>query len=199
MKSEPSTSRSTSHSLIRRAQQADAVAWEALTRIYSPLVYTWAKQAGLQPNDAADVMQDVFQRLVSRLSQFQRRTPNDSFRGWLYTITRNRIRDFYRRRQRGELARGGTHAQQAWNELPQQPADPKSADGQAELNGVRQRALELASGDFESRTWQAFWRTAVQGDSPQDVASDLGISVWAVYKARSRVLAKLKTEFKDLL
>ena len=64
---------------------------------------------------------------------------------------------------------------------------------------MRKRALELISGDFESRTWQAFFRTTVQGDAPQDVANDLGISVWAVYKARSRVLTKLRAEFADLL
>ena len=59
--------------------------------------------------------------------------------------------------------------------------------------------MELASGEFEGRTWKVFWRTAVEGDAPADVAADFGMSVWAVYKVRSRVLAKLRSEFQDLL
>jgi RNA polymerase sigma-70 factor (ECF subfamily) len=79
------------------------------------------------------------------------------------------------------------------------PPDSHSDDGAAEVNGIRRRALELVSGEFESRTWQAFWRSAVEGDAPADVAADLGISVWAVYKARSRVLQRLREEFAELL
>ena len=190
---------STSHSLIRRAQAADSVAWEKLTRMYSPVVYGWARQAGLQPDDASDVMQNVFHALTSRLHQFQRRGAGDSFRGWLYIITKNKVRDHFRAKRDKAQALGGTDAQQMWQRLPDAPPDLDSADGSAEMNGVRRRALELASGDFESRTWQAFWRTAVEGDTPQDVAADLGLSVWAVYKARSRVLTKLRSEFEDLL
>ena len=68
----PQQNGSTSTSLVRRAQQADAVAWEKLTRLYGPVVYGWARQSGLQPDDAADVMQNVFHSLTTRLTQFQR-------------------------------------------------------------------------------------------------------------------------------
>lgn len=189
----------TSHSLVRRAQKAEPVAWEKLTRLYSPVVYGWARGAGLQPDDASDVMQDVFHTLTSRLNQFERRNDDDSFRGWLYSVTRNKIRDYFRTHRDKALAFGGTDAQEMFRELAETPPDANSSDGISELHGVRRRALELTSGEFESRTWQAFWRTAVEGDSPNDVASDLGISVWAVYKARSRVLTKLRAEFEDLL
>ena len=195
----PSQNGSTSESLILRAQRADSVAWEKLTRLYSPVVYGWARKAGLQPDDASDVMQNVFETLTSRLNQFQQRNGNDSFRGWLYTITRNKVRDHFRVKRDKAQAFGGTDAQQMWQGLPETPPETSSSDGQSELNGVRKRALELVSGDFESRTWQAFWRTAVEGDAPNDVAADLGISVWAVYKARTRVLTKLRSEFEELL
>ena len=190
---------STSQSLVRRAQNADPVAWDRLARIYSPLVYSWARGAGLQSDDASDVMQEVFHTLTTRLGQFERRNESDSFRGWLYAIARNKIRDYFRRKRDRAQAVGGTHAQEMWQGLPEAPPDAASQDGQTEVDGVRRRALELVSGDFESRTWQAFWRTAVEGDSPNDVAADLGISVWAVYNARSRVLTKLREEFSEIL
>jgi RNA polymerase sigma-70 factor (ECF subfamily) len=144
-------------------------------------------------------MQNVFHALTSRLAQFERRNANDSFRGWLYTVTKNKIRDHFRAGQNKAQALGGTDAHEMWQHLPDAPASEQSAEGNAEISGVRQRALELISGGFESQTWQAFMRTTVNGDSPKDVANDLGISVWAVYKARSRVLSKLRTEFADLL
>ena len=53
--------------------------------------------------------------------------------------------------------------------------------------------------DFEPQTWQAFWRTTIQGESPSDVAAELGVSKWTVYKAKSRVLQRLRDEFDDLL
>jgi len=188
-----------SKSLVRRAQRADPAAWDRLVRIYSPIVYGWARGAGLQPDDASDVMQDVFHTLTTQLSKFERRTASDSFRGWLYTVTRNKIRDYFRGRRDQAQAVGGTKAQARWQEVPDGPPDETSLEGKSEIQGVRRRALELASGDFESRTWQAFWRTAVEGDGPNDVAKDLGISVWAVYKARTRVLTKLRAEFEELL
>jgi RNA polymerase sigma-70 factor (ECF subfamily) len=46
--------------------------------------------------------------------------------------------------------------------------------------------------DVTDTTWQAFWRTAMEGQPGKQVAADLGLSVVAVYRARSRVLARLK-------
>lgn len=190
---------STSLSLIRRARLADKPAWEKLTRLYGPVVYNWARQAGLQPDDAADVMQDVFHVLTTQLVRFQRRTANDSFRGWLYTITKNKICDRYRSLQKDAQPLGGTVGLDIWQQLPDAPHDESTQAGKEELSGIRHRALDLISGQFAAQTWQAFFRTAIQGDLPQDVADDLGVSVWAVYKARTRVLTKLRAEFQDLL
>lgn len=192
-------SSSTETSLIRRAQEADPAAWERLSHLYGPVVYGWARTAGLQPQDASDVMQDVFQALTSKLQQFERRSDTDSFRGWLWTVTRNKVRDHFRRILRQASAVGGSTAYQDLQAFADAPPATTSNDGVVELNGVRRRALELVSGEFKSRTWQAFWRSTVEGDAAADVAADLGISVWAVYKARSRVLAKLRDEFAELL
>lgn len=190
---------STALSLIHRAQNADAAAWERLIELYSPIVYRWARRTGLQEQDAADVMQEVFQSVSTNLGNFQRRTQRDSFRGWLWTITRNKVRDHFRLKQNQANAIGGTAALELIQQMPDSPSDSSTDAGLKELSRLKRRALELVSGDFESRTWQAFFRVTVNGETPNDVAADLGISVWAVYKARSRVLQKLRDEFSDLL
>src|SRR5262245_56116892 len=87
---------STSASLIARIRQHDPVAWQIVARSYGPLVYGWARQAGLQSSDAADVMQETFRSVAAGIDAFRRKSSGDSFRGWLWTITRNKIRDHFR-------------------------------------------------------------------------------------------------------
>ncbi len=52
--------------------------------------------------------------------------------------------------------------------------------------------------DFEKSTWRAFWLTAVELLRPQAVAEERDISVAAVYKAKSRVLRRLREELDEL-
>ncbi len=189
---------STSTSLLSRARAADPEAWRRLAALYGPVVYRWARQAGMQPDDAADVMQDVFQAVSQNIVRFDRQAGQGGFRGWLWTITRNKIRDHYRRLKGRAQAAGGTAALEQIHQLPERPPELSSQDGVVERSSVRRRALELVRGDFEANTWQAFWRTTVESETPAEVAKDLGVSVWTVYKARARVLARLREELDGL-
>ena len=53
-------------------------------------------------------------------------------------------------------------------------------------------------GDFEERTWQAFWLTGVDGKAAKEVAQDLGMTLAAVYLAKSRVMKRLKEQIQIL-
>jgi RNA polymerase sigma-70 factor (ECF subfamily) len=95
---------STSSSLLERAKSRDPDAWRWLAEFYGPLVYNWARAAGLQPSDAADVAQEVFRSVSVKLADFRHDRTHDSFRGWLWTITRNKVRDYhFQRRRNGAL------------------------------------------------------------------------------------------------
>lgn len=189
---------STSASLIRRVQRHDRDAWERLSAVYGPVVYEWARQNGLQPPDAADVMQDVFQTLMQSIGRY-REQPSGSFRGWLWTVTRNKVRDQHRKRMNQDAAIGGTDAYSRLLQMPEDPPLNESDLGKCEASGVKRRAMDLMKTDFETQTWQAFWRTTIHGEAASDVARDLGVSKWTVYKARSRVLQRLREEFAELL
>ena len=188
----------TSVSLLARVQANDTEAWARLVRLYGPVVYRWARDAGLQSSDAADVTQEVFGSLTTHIGGFSQQRPADTFRGWLWTITRNRIRDYYRALQQPIRGAGGTAAHERLEQIPDRPPASDSNGGSRELTGVRRRLLDLVRDEFDARTWTAFWRTAVEGDRPADVAADLGVSTWAVYKARSRVLQRLRSELDGL-
>ena len=96
---------------------------------------------------------------------------------------RNKIHDHFRRLKDKPGAVGGTDAHMKLQELPETP--PEGADGgkSLELSRLSRRALEQVKAEFEESTWAAFWRVAVEGDSATDIAADLGVTKWAVYKA----------------
>lgn len=189
---------STASNLLGEVKANDCSAWRRLASLYAPLVYSWARRAGLQAEDAADVVQEVFRAVLKHIANYESGSHGGSFRGWLWTITRNKIKDHWRSQQRQPQAVGGADAHERLLQLPV-PEDlmdeePAGADG-----GVLQRGLELIRGRFEDRTWQAFWQVTAEGREPADVAAALGMSVNAVYVARSRVLARLRQELGEVL
>ena len=201
MSPDPSDPSSISSTLLERVRAQRPEAWERLVDLYGPVVYRWCRQSGLRPEDAADLVQEVFTAVATHLGEFRRERPGDSFGAWLRIITRNKIRDHYRRRQGKPEARGGTEAQQQMAEIgePPAPSDPSAACDDGLDAWLSRRGLELVRAEFENRTWEAFWRTTVEGHAPVHVAEDLGMSVQAVYQAKSRVLRRLRQELGELL
>jgi RNA polymerase sigma-70 factor (ECF subfamily) len=193
---------SVSSSLLQRLQSQETVAWQRLTYLYGPTVYSWCRQKGLSPEDADDVRQEVFQAVVKGIGAFRRDRPGDSFRGWLWTITHNKLCNFRRHGARHDpvAAAGGTTALEHLREIPQdESVTPDPTQAAADQRGLYQRALELIQSEFAERTWQAFWRVAVEGRPAVEVAAELGMSPGAVYIAKSRVRRRLQEEFADLV
>jgi RNA polymerase sigma-70 factor (ECF subfamily) len=193
---------SLSSSLLDRLREQDVEAWKRLTDLYGPLVYSWCRRAGLTPADAADVMQEAFIAVSRAIKTFRRDLPGSTFHGWIATITRNKIQDHFRRCATQPLAQGGSEAQQMLDDVAALDERSVSADAgpsAADRRVLLARATELVRAEFEERTWRAFWLTTVENRLPAHAAEELGISLNAVYKARSRVLRRLREELEGLL
>jgi RNA polymerase sigma-70 factor (ECF subfamily) len=160
--------------------------------LYGPLVYGWARQCGLQEQDAADVVQEVFQSVARAIDRFDDKHPGSTFRGWLWTITRNAVRQHARVRARQAVAVGGTDAQQRMQTLPQATDDDREPDPPAARSALVHRALRLIRDEFEPATWQAFWRMTIDGRAAGDVAEELRLTPGAVRQAKYRVLHRLR-------
>lgn len=187
-------SSSTSSSLIHRVKGRDAEAWRRLAKLYSPLVYRWARQCGLQSSDAADVVQEVFTAVARHVHAFRHDEPQSSFRGWLWTITRNQVRLYYRQLQRRPEALGGSDAQHLFGQhadLTDGDTEPAGFDSRGSLV---HRAVGLIRDDFQPQTWQAFWRQVVEGHSASEIAEELSMTPAAVRQAKYRVLCRLQEE-----
>jgi RNA polymerase sigma-70 factor (ECF subfamily) len=166
--------------------------------LYQPLVRAWCRRCGLQDADVEDITQEVFAAAAANLDRFRHDRPGDTFRGWLRAIARNQVILHYRRSQDRPQAAGGSDA---WRDF-QQLANPLEQDADtdsAEISELYRRAVEQARSEFEERTWQAFWLTAIEDRSPTALAHELGMTPAAIRQAKSRVLRRLKQEMGELL
>src|SRR5262245_9779735 len=190
----------TSLTLLQRLRDNEPEAWRTVVRLYTPLLCHWCARQGLRGADADDVIQEVLQAAAAGLATFRRDRATDSFRAWRRGITRPTVLAHYRRATRQPRAGGGTDALVQLQEVTQaSPPAAEDEDPPSELEGLRRRALELVRGQVQERTWRAFWLTAIEGQSPNDVAAGLGVSPTAVRMARSRVLHRLKEQFGELI
>jgi RNA polymerase sigma-70 factor (ECF subfamily) len=192
-------STSTSRSLLARLRANDPGAWDRLVALYAPLVWHWCQRLNLPGQDSADVFQEVWGAVATHIHAFHKESPKDTFRGWLRTITTNKVRDHFRRLRREPMATGGTDAQMRWSQLPETDADDEGPEANEDNHRLFQRALELIQTEFEERSWSAFWRIVVDGRSPQDVAEELAMSPGAVRVAKCRVLHRLRQELGDVI
>jgi RNA polymerase sigma-70 factor (ECF subfamily) len=197
---EPQAQSGTSLSLLLRLREGQPAAWERLLDLYGPLVCSWCRRGGLNQDDAADVVQEVFASVSSSLNRFRRERPGDSFRGWLRVITRRAIADVFRQRQKQAAARGGDVGQEMLQQIAaQRLPDATPEEETQEQSGVIQQAAKLVQHEFEPTTWRAFWRVAVDGRPSPEVAEELGISPGAVRQAKYRVVRRLRAELEGLL
>lgn len=184
---------STPPSLLERLRQAqEPVSWGQFVRLYTPLLFYWARRLGLQDADASDLVQDVLTQLLQKLPKFDY-DRDRSFRNWLRTVLHNHWRA--RQRRASPVPAGGSDALA-------QVAAPEDSDNLTEREYreyVVRRALELMQSDFAGNTWKACWEHIACGRPAAEVAQRLGMSVGAVYVAASRVLSRLREELKGLL
>ncbi|MFO1063448.1 MAG: sigma-70 family RNA polymerase sigma factor [Pirellulales bacterium] len=183
--------------ILRLPRSADTDAWRQFVEIYEPLIRRYARRRGLQEADIQDLTQRVFTSVASAVERWKPDRSRGRFRAWLFRIARNHLINQAASGRR-ERPQGGT------TQLTRLQAE---VDPRAEL--LDECTLEYRRAAFESAalevkrevkaaTWEAFMLTAVQGHDCDHAAEQLGISVGAVYIARSRVLARLRKLVQEM-
>jgi RNA polymerase sigma factor (sigma-70 family) len=183
--------------LVQLRDGTNHLAWHEFMQLYGPVVYGFARKRGLQDADAADLMQDVMRSVSTSIGRLDYDRSQGTFRGWLFTITRNKVFNFLSARRIRPQAVGDT----ATNRLIDTHPDVSDGSDTWEIEYQRRLAalaMERIKGEFQEKTWQAFWLTAVEGVAAPDAAQQVGISPGAIYVAKSRVLARLKEEVETM-
>jgi RNA polymerase sigma-70 factor (ECF subfamily) len=177
--------------LLRLRDRQDEAAWREFVELYAPIVYGYLRKQGLQDADAADLSQEVFRAVAGAMSRLEYDPAKGAFRNWLFTVVRRKLSNWRSGQENRAPASGDTATQRLLEECPA----PEGAEAAWEAEWERRLfawACEQVRRDVSDTTWQAFWRTAVDGQPGKQVAADLGLSAGAVYLAHHRVLARLK-------
>ena len=176
---------------VRLRDRHDQAAWGEFVDLYAPLVYHYARKQGLQDADAVDLSQEVISAVAGAVGRLEYDPQRGTFRSWLFTVVRRKLSNWRRDEKHRPHGSGDSATHRRLEQYP--VAAGTEVDWEADWQEqVYAWACEQVRREVSETTWQAFWRTAIDAQPGKQVAADLGVSVAAVYLARSRVVARLK-------
>ncbi len=182
--------------LVRIRDSSDHSAWQQFVQLYEPLLRSYLRRHGLQDADAADVAQDTLQRVAGAIGRLEYDRAKGRFRGWLLKIARQRLIDHVSRARRGGIGSGDSAINEMLN-AKLDDEDTRQWDHEYEQR-IANFAMNAIRSEFQEGTWQAFYQTAIENRPADQVAEELGMSVGAVYSAKSRVTARLRRAVAEM-
>ena len=187
----------TSFSLLERAKQADPLAWDQIVDCYGSMVFHWCRTAGLSPEAARDVGQEVFLAAYRNLDRFTPRHHVGSFRSWLRSITRSKFADHVKQHPAGLTPAGGSEALRRVQQLEFPPDDESAVHSDTRL--VYLKIEEFIHNEFSDTHCRAFYMVSSEQLSAKEAAQQLDMTRNAVYLACSKIRRRVKEEFGDLM
>jgi RNA polymerase sigma factor (sigma-70 family) len=186
----------TPHTLLARLRnRRDNQAWQFWLTIYEPWLRYQLTQHRLQHADIDDLLQNVLGVVSQKLPAFVHNGQPGAFRAWLRAILVNEVRNFFRGRQR--LA---SEPSIDWLDHLEDPASELSRQWDEEHDQqIARRLLAAIEPDFERPTWEAFRLLVLEDQPAAEVARHTGMTLNALYIAKSRVLKRLRQELDGLV
>ena len=190
----------TSLTLLKRLQANDGSdAWQRLFELYQPLLIRWLKKYDVQSSDAEDLAQEVLLAVSKSLPDFEHNGRAGAFRTWLRTILVNRLRNFWRARDRHPRPLEGSSIEQRLAKLEDPASEMSQLWNQQHDQHVLNRLLEIVRSEFSPQTWNIFTRVAIRGEKADLIARETEVALNAVFIAKSRVLSRLRAESAGLI
>jgi RNA polymerase sigma-70 factor (ECF subfamily) len=190
----------TRQSLLQRVRDpANTSAWSEFVVLYKPLLMAYVRKRGVsEHDDADDVVQDVFTRLVPAMARFEFNPDRGRFRTWLWQVTHSTLVDWARRR----AVQGRAENNWATNQEAERPGSPDVEWSRLYRNRVLEVVIQRVRKSTQEASWACFEQRILGGRPAAEVASELGLSTNAVYVNASRILAKIReqcAEFSEML
>jgi len=148
------------------------------------------------PGDAEDILQDVFYTLVEANRLLM---PIEHVTGWLFTVARNRITDFFRKKkpqrfsdaelidEEGELL--------AMEDLL---ASPDGAPDELYDRNALLEELELALAELPKEQREVFIANELDGRSFKELAAESGVSVNTLLARKRYAVLHLRKRLQDI-
>ena len=182
--------------LVRLRDANDHAAWSQFVSVYTPLIFGFCCKRGLNETAAGDVCQEVLRAIAKAIPQYQYDPGRSTFRNWLFTVVRSKFNNHLASQARQPRLAGDTTIH-AFTESEADPALEESWRREYQANLIQWAATQIQK-EFKAQTWDAFRRTALLGEAAEVVAGELGLSLNALYVARSRVTRRLKEAIESI-
>ena len=177
--------------LVRVRNRNDAEAWQEFFDLYSPLLYAYARDRGLDHEDAEDVRASCYETIVKKISEFNYEQQNTGFRAWLRTMVNRRVIDLFRKRKM-PIAES--------SDIGKIEANEATLDELWEKNW-RLHHLRFCVSKVGKRvrpdTFEAFRLLTEEGMSVSDVCERMQMNTDQVYKIKSRMLELIRNEMRN--
>ena len=184
-------------SLLKRLQNGqDETAWAEFHEIYRPVLTRMVVSAGLPVSDQQDVVQEIWIAIYRGIEKYSPRAHSYAFRGWLAKIARNTAINYLTRKMNPQRTESLRDTALLTDHNSTQPILQQQWDREYQRQVLQWAALRVAS-RVSADTFSAFWRTVVDGESVEKVASELGMTSGAIYVSRGRIMATLKREVES--
>jgi RNA polymerase sigma factor (sigma-70 family) len=177
---------------LNRTERAPReLAWAEFRARYEPVIAAFARRFGVTSHNADDVVQEVLVGFFAKSPTFVYDPARGRFRSYLKACTVHALQKQVKRARArptvalGEVDPAAPEVERAWDELWSQQ--------------LLKRALEQTRAQYKDKgTFRAFILTAIDGKSPADAATELGMSLANVYKARARVTEAVRNRLEAL-
>ena len=147
-------------------------------------VYRYSVRACLCPDDAEDIVQEVFLRLFRHLLEQKR---EENLRGWAFRVAHNLAIDHSRDRRRLML-----RSAEEWRELGQVEKDKAPSPEELLIGKERLAGVGRALGSLSPLQWQCL-RLRMEGLGYGEIGDVLGMRSAAVGQSLHRAIRKLRT------
>ena len=180
----------TRSSLIQRLKATiNGESWEEFFHTYWELIYNVARRAGLSEADAQDIVQETILKVHNSLDRFEYNRKRGTFKGWLRTVTRSRLNDFFKKQQRRPSL--NQPLEEAADELqnledPEGPEIEKIWDEEWNRNLI-QAALSRTKKLSSPKQFQIFKCHYIDEWTVRETCRTLGVNAAQVYMAKQRV------------
>ncbi len=180
---------STSKSLLAGLRVAEPIAWVRVAKVYGPLIEHWCRRSRLAEHEIGDVTNEVLIKVITKTAEFRRNRPRDSFRGWLWKVTRNQMIEAYRNSRRFATLDNRQLAEIADADgfTPDEPPEVANPIPEA----VRE-AMEIVRQSVTSRTWAIFMLSVAEERSNLDIAEQFETTEANVRQIKWRISARIR-------
>jgi RNA polymerase sigma-70 factor (ECF subfamily) len=181
----------TQASLIQRVRDlTDTASWAEFDRLYRPFLFKIARRSGLPPEDADEVVQEVFAKVAQAIVEFRLDHERGRFRGWLKAITVRKLIDRRRARDRSVSPVAMTSDPLVFDSLDEEW-------DRAYRRHVLDHAMEEVRSRIEPKTWACFEEHTLRRRRADEIAAELGMTVNAVYVNAFRTIQRIRERCRD--